>query len=161
MLGPPPRRQANRRTMVWRKSYNTKIIEGFDLPSLACLDHEGRPVADSELRLALAGWTVASLMEQRIWSRLYEGSFGLAGTSFGLILREFDGKAMEEVQLCLPPSRASMVLAWIDPDGALWDLVQPDQPNRAVAWNPQGRLAMVGPATEDAWETMLEALYKS
>lgn len=145
--------------MIWRRSYTTRICQGLSLPlsQVICLD--GSPADLAACDLLVAGWGLAALGEMGVWERLYRGEGAAEGLLLGLAAENgrpaLAAQAMDAVKASSHPRFA----VWDDREGALRRLLEPDGPQRAFAWAPRAQLVMVGPPTEEAWDTMKEAVF--
>ena len=106
-----------------------------------------------ESGLVLVGRGAESILEQELWRKLAVGE-GVAPVVQGLV--GASASEFAEFRAAAPPSLAAGFRLWTDPAWAA--LLAEESPARALAWSPATDLAMIGPATEEAWDRMLAAI---
>lgn len=145
--------------MIWRQSYSTRIARLDEPLLLAGHSLEGSRATASDYSLVLGGWDVKSLSEQRLWLRLFRDlELSDDQVRLGLVVDGSGASPAASVSAILPPSLQALFVLWDDPTGSSREALQPDTAARCFAWNPASGLVMVGPATEEAWDEMQDAL---
>ncbi len=141
--------------MPWREHYRTKVLVDLSYPvcELATLDGS-RPPQDS--LVLVGGFGFGAMQEQGTWWRLFQSDFPQDPQVYwAFVLSIVERPDFELALACVPPSQGSRTLLISDPHGRWAEALQPESLHMGFACVVQGAtmpVAMVGSATEDAWD---------
>lgn len=142
--------------MLWRESYSTRILSHAELPNLV------EAFAASQPAILAASFGTHSIVEQSVWWRLFQSDFKEFQNRFLVFVQEFNEKVdIEEVEAIIPASDHEKIRYVTDFGEKLQQLVGDSSQSRgfaALVARDEVKLFMIGPPTEEAWETFANAL---
>lgn len=143
--------------MLWREHYETRILEGVELPGWEGLTLENHPL---EYRAGLAvvmGFSLNSMRQRELWRRLLEAEWN-GPYVIGVVLPRWTPAKLEEFRASLPRSQWPTTAAWTDPEELWKAALQPESADRVctvLLTQEKTHPVWVGPPTEEAWDAFL------
>lgn len=141
--------------MLWRQSYQTRVLRDLDCPDLSIASADGTPVTH-ERGVWICGFGFGCFTEQGVWARLFQSDFPRDPNVKKVFIFDSVGpEKFESLQALVAPSELENCLLIEDPQQAWRKLTEPDHLERGFTAIVEGQtipLLMVGPPTEDAWE---------
>jgi hypothetical protein len=142
--------------MVWRKSYQTKLLADLPLPATKIHSINGFELRMDNVQIIVGGFGFNAIADQGVWWRLFQSDFANDDRILkGFIVESVDSFAQRESASLVPPSEHSRCVLIEDPIHAWQDLIKPDRENvgfAAVIVGSEIPILMIGPPTEEAWE---------
>ena len=143
--------------MLWREPYTTRTVEA-DWPPLRLLNAKGEPLPVAPDFAVIGSFRARAMQQREVWRKLFEAELNLP---FHLVLVGHEpGSSEAKLWLgAMPPSVASSAAFLLEESHRWQELLAPEHEDQAfAALIKDGRadLVMVGPPTEEAWETFLQ-----
>ena len=141
--------------MLWRPTYETRILRAASLPPLTgfTLDHQdGSTPVEGPVIGAFAPLASAEL---GIWRRLLQEAFPERSVPTVLIRPAWTERDRRTIADGTPPALHSITLLANDPGETWSNEIHPDRPERSFGLIMSAgipKLLMVGLPTEDAWD---------
>ena len=149
--------------MLWRPTYETRVLRGVALPRLAGRTLDGQSGAAPGEGATLGAFGPLAFAELGVWRRLLEEADPERPVPTVLVRAAWTERERRALDVATPPAQRPWTLLADDPTGAWAAAVEPDRAERAfgaVVRGGQAVLLMVGLPTEDAWDEFREEARK-
>jgi hypothetical protein len=147
--------------MLWKPTYETRILESVDLPRLVGRTLDGQDGAGPVEGPMLGAFGPFASAELGVWRRLLQEAFPTRLVPTILVRTEWTERERRTIATATPPGQHPWTLLANDPEGLWSKAVGPDRAERAFGAIVRGGVAellMVGLPTEEAWDRFREAV---
>ncbi len=147
--------------MLWKPTYETRILSNISLPRLVGLTLNSQDGAAPVEGAMLGAFGPFASAELGVWRRLLNEAHPQRAVPTVLVRTAWSERERRTIATATPPKEQPWTLLANDPENAWSKVVLPDRAERAfaaVVKDGVARILMVGLPTEEAWDQFLGEL---